>query len=91
LCADAIGLLLTAPAFAQISTAQLDGRVTDTSGGVLPGVTVTMTQAETGAVRSVVTDENGGYLTACAPARRQLSAPVGRPSSCTRTQDFPRA
>ena len=29
---------------------------------VLPGVTVTVTQTETGAVRSVVTDENGAYL-----------------------------
>ena len=60
--AGALGLLLTVPAFAQISTAQLDGRVTDTSGGVLPGVTVTMTQAETGAVRSVVTDDSGAFL-----------------------------
>ena len=47
-----LGLFMTVPAFAQISTAQLDGRVTDTSGGVLPGVTVTLTQTETGAVRS---------------------------------------
>jgi len=62
LCTGAFGLLLTSPAFAQISTAQLDGRVTDTSDAVLPGVTVTVTQTDTGAVRSVVTDENGGYL-----------------------------
>ena len=27
-----LGLFMTVPAFAQISTAQLDGRVTDTSG-----------------------------------------------------------
>jgi len=39
-----IGLLLATPALAQISTAQLAGRVTDTSGAVLPGATVTMTQ-----------------------------------------------
>jgi hypothetical protein len=57
-----LGLLLTTSAFAQISTAQLAGKVTDTSGAVLPGVTVTMTQAETGAARSVVTDAEGAYL-----------------------------
>ena len=61
-CAASLGLLLTASAFAQISTAQLAGKVTDTSGAVLPGVTVTMTQAETGAARSVVTDAEGAYL-----------------------------
>jgi hypothetical protein len=45
----AISLLLTvAPAWAQLSTAQLSGRVTDENGAVLPGVTVTMMQTETG-------------------------------------------
>ena len=57
-----LGLFLTAPAFAQLSTAQLAGKVTDTSGAVLPGATVTMTQTETGAIRSVVTDAEGAYL-----------------------------
>ena len=70
-----LGLLMTVPAFAQISTAQLDGRVTDDSGGVLPGVTVTLTQTETGATRSVVTDENGAYLVSnLSPGPYQLEA-----------------
>jgi hypothetical protein len=70
-----LGLFMTVPAFAQLSTAQLDGRVTDTSGGVLPGVTVTLTQTETGAVRSAVTDENGGYLVSnLSPGPYQLEA-----------------
>ena len=55
-------LLLAIPAFGQLSTAQLNGKVTDTSGAVLPGATVTVTQANTGAVRSVVTDGDGQYL-----------------------------
>jgi len=55
-------LLLAIPAFGQISTAQLSGKVTDTSNAVLPGATVTVTQADTGAVRSVVTDADGSYL-----------------------------
>jgi carboxypeptidase family protein len=55
-------LLLALPAAGQISTAQLNGKVTDTSNAVLPGATVTLTQTDTGAVRSVVTDADGSYL-----------------------------
>src|SRR5438046_10316860 len=43
-------------------TAQLDGTVRDESGGVLPGVTVTMTQTDTGLMRSAVTEANGSYV-----------------------------
>ena len=54
-------ILSTAVAFAQ-ATAELNGRVTDESGAVLPGVTVTATQTDTGFTRSVVTDGNGTYV-----------------------------
>src|ERR1043165_7750451 len=54
-------LLTGAPARAQ-ATAQLDGRVTDESGAVLPGVTVTATQTDTTFTRSVVTDATGNYV-----------------------------
>ena len=54
-------VLSTAMAFAQ-ATAELNGRVTDESGAVLPGVTVTATQTETGLTRSVITDGNGTYV-----------------------------
>ena len=49
------------PAAAQ-ATAQISGAVTDASGGVLPGVTVTATQTDTGLTRSVTTDETGSYV-----------------------------
>jgi hypothetical protein len=55
-------LLASATAFAQLSTAQLSGKVTDTSGAVLPGVSVTMTQTDTKAARTVVTDADGAYV-----------------------------
>src|SRR5712691_1484828 len=55
-------VLMTAPAWAQLSTAQLSGRVTDESGAVLPGVTVTATQTDTGLTRSVTTDGTGSYV-----------------------------
>ncbi len=50
-----------APAWAQ-ATAQLSGSVRDSSGAVLPGVTVTATQTDTGFTRTVVTDDSGAYV-----------------------------
>ena len=56
-------ILCTAlPAWAQLNTAQLSGKVADTSGAVLPGATVTVTQTDTGATRTTVTDGEGAYL-----------------------------
>ena len=55
-------LLATTPvAWAQAS-AQLAGSVRDESGAVLPGVTVTVTQTDTGFTRTAVTDESGNYV-----------------------------
>ena len=56
------GVLTTVPAWAQQATAELNGRVTDSSGAVLPGVTVTATQTATGLERTAVTDGSGAYL-----------------------------
>src|SRR6185503_10937175 len=57
-----VSVLMSAPAWAQLSTAELNGRVTDSSGAVLPGVTVTATQTATGLERTAVTDGEGAYL-----------------------------
>jgi Carboxypeptidase regulatory-like domain/TonB dependent receptor-like, beta-barrel len=63
LCLALFGLLLSSTVtLAQLSTAQLSGRVTDESSAVLPGVTVTATQTDTGFVRSDVTDGSGAYI-----------------------------
>jgi carboxypeptidase family protein len=43
------------------ATGQISGTVRDQSGAVLPGVEVTVTQTETGLVRSAVTNETGSY------------------------------
>jgi hypothetical protein len=56
-----IPLFAAASAWAQ-ATAQLTGSVRDESGAVLPGVSVTMVQTETGFTRSVVTEGNGDYV-----------------------------
>ncbi len=58
----ALILLLTSASSSAQATAQLGGRVTDGSGAVLPGVTVTVTQTDTGSTRTVVTDETGTYV-----------------------------
>src|SRR5262245_43350531 len=54
--------VLTSAAASAQATAELNGRVTDESGAVLPGVTVTASQTDTGFTRSVVTDATGAYL-----------------------------
>jgi protocatechuate 3,4-dioxygenase beta subunit len=55
-------LAVTTPVFGQASTtATVRGTVEDTSGGVLPGATVTLTNAGTGATQVAVTNERGGY------------------------------
>jgi len=58
-----LSLSLTAPAFAQSQGANgsIEGTVSDTSGGVLPGVTVTITNLDTGLERLVVTNDKGLY------------------------------
>jgi hypothetical protein len=56
-------LVLTTPAFAQSTAANgaIEGTVSDTSGGVLPGVTVTIANVDTGVERTVITNEKGLY------------------------------
>ena len=56
-------LLLAAPVWAQSQAANgaIEGTITDSSGGVLPGVTVTVTSADTGIDRTVITNEKGIY------------------------------
>ena len=61
-----LGALLMAafvslPVWSQ-GTAQISGRVTDTTGALLPGVEVTFTQTATDVVRSTVSNETGAYL-----------------------------
>jgi hypothetical protein len=66
----ALSLLLTIVALAspnpagaqsQATTGEINGRVVDAQGGVLPGTTVTAKSPDTGYERSVVTNESGLY------------------------------
>src|SRR3954464_1635647 len=55
----AAGLLLAAPAAAQDFRGGIRGTISHTTGGVLPGVTVTIANAETAVAQTVVTDDKG--------------------------------
>src|SRR5712691_10774827 len=59
-------VLMSGVAWAQ-GTAQLNGKVTDESGAVLPGVIVTATQTDTGATRTAVTDATGAWVMQSVP------------------------
>ena len=91
-CVFGVFILLTAASLASAqATASLNGRVTDESGGVLPGVTVTVTQTDTGFARSVVTGTPGsGWRRTCRPVRTgsrsrcRDSRPTCRPASFCR-------
>ncbi len=55
-------LLVSIPGFSQTSSnAPLTGVVSDQSGALIPGVTITMTKTDTGVTTSTVTNEAGVY------------------------------
>ena len=55
-------LALAAPAAAQTITGRIDGRVTDSSGAVLPGATVTILNDNTGLSATYTTDDSGVFI-----------------------------
>jgi hypothetical protein len=58
----------SAATWAQMSGGNLEGKVVDEQGSPLPGVTMTVTNSETGAQRVDVTDEGGGFRFSALPA-----------------------
>jgi hypothetical protein len=56
-----VALVCAAPARAQISTGEIFGKVTDGTGSILPGVTVTLTSAALIQPQSVITASSGAY------------------------------
>ena len=66
----AVLLLAATPAFSQVVGAgNMDGRIVDATGAVLPGVAVTVLNNDTGLTRSTVTESSGRFTL--------LSLPVG--------------
>jgi hypothetical protein len=60
-------LSLARTASAQAVTGTILGTVADTTGAVLPGVSVTVKHTETGLTRTLTTDSNGEYTAASVP------------------------
>src|SRR5258706_3145207 len=66
---------VAAPATAQTTNGVISGIISDAQGGVLPGVTVTARNAETGLMRTVVTEGDGRFrLAALPPGRYEVKA-----------------
>src|SRR5262245_4920616 len=59
--AVALALLLGGTAAWAQATASINGTARDSSGAVLPGVTITATQTDTGLVRTTVSNETGAF------------------------------
>src|SRR5918993_1198806 len=63
------------PAAAQTTNGAIAGTVSDAQGGVLPGVTVTLRNADTGLSRTIVTEVDGRYrVGGLPPGRYELRA-----------------
>ena len=72
-----LSLAMTLTVRADVTRFDLSGTVTDSTGGVLPGVTVTLKNTETGFSRSVVTDSAGRYTFTAVPPDGQVDAEWG--------------
>ncbi|MGA7188783.1 MAG: carboxypeptidase-like regulatory domain-containing protein, partial [Candidatus Acidiferrales bacterium] len=62
-------LVIARPAFPQSrNTGEIRGTVTDTSGAVVPGATVTISNIDTGESKDFITNKDGIYDTVSTPA-----------------------
>jgi hypothetical protein len=80
LMACAIGVAM--PAAAQTTNGVIAGVISDAQGGVLPGVTVTGRNPETGLTRTVVTEADGRYRLAALPPGRYERRRARRAGTC---------
>jgi hypothetical protein len=70
-----LALVGAGTAAAQNTSGAIAGTITDTQGGVLPGVSITVTNSETGVARTSVTEGDGRYRFAgLQPGRYDLKA-----------------
>ena len=73
-----LALAMRAPMLAQATNGTISGTVTDESKAVLPGVTVQVKNVETGATRTLVTDDRGGFRALnLAPGLSRAITPAG--------------
>ena len=71
----AVALDVAMSAMAQTTNGVITGTISDAQGGVLPGVTVTVRNTDTGLTRTIVTEDVGRYrLGGLPPGRYELKA-----------------
>ncbi len=71
----AVGLGVAVPARAQVTSGVITGTITDPQGGVLPGVTLTLRNVDTGFTRTTVSGTDGSYrMAGLPPGRYDLKA-----------------
>jgi hypothetical protein len=60
-------LFVCTPAYAQINFGRILGGVTDSTGGIVAGASVTVTEVQTNASRALITDSAGEYVVPALP------------------------
>jgi type 1 fimbria pilin len=79
-------LLFAAPALAQRTTANLRGTVTDSTRAIVPGASVTVSNADTGLSQTMTTNESGVYSFSGLPiGRYQIKVELQGFKTATRT------
>ena len=74
-CALALTLVASMPAFAQFERGAISGTIKDAQGGVMPGVTVNVTNQQNQQAATAVTDDSGFYtFPNLQPGRYNMSA-----------------
>src|ERR1700730_6538225 len=81
-------LLLFIPAYGQVTTGDITGRITDEQGHLVPGATITATKKGTGSSRTAVTNENGEYIITQLPAGKYDLTVEAKSFSKLVAQDF---
>ena len=68
LCLGIVIMLSSVTGFAQLTTGNITGTVTDQSGAAVPGATVILKNTETGVTRTALSGETGKYEAFSLPA-----------------------
>src|SRR5205814_2264177 len=84
----AVLTILAMPAVARAQEATVTGTVTDSTGGVLPGVTIKAVNAASGNSFEAVTDSRGAYLLAARIGTYQITATLTGFGTVTRTLEL---
>jgi len=75
----AVATLFTIPSLAQVESGVIGGTVTDESGAVIPGATVTVTNVASNIKRATITSATGAYsVPGLAPGNYQVSITSGQ-------------